>query len=87
LLAAALPSLSVVLLIGPPWGPPAFRRNVSPATQSRGMTAVDFQHAGGALSVIDNDFTGACRVYVADATSAPVTASGNIYTTCAAFPR
>ena len=63
------------------------RRNVSWASRSRGMTAVEFHNAGGPLSVIDNDFTGACRVYVADAASAAVTGSGNIYTPCPSLPR
>ena len=63
------------------------RRNVSPATEGRSMTAVQYQHAGGSLSLVDNDFTGACRLYTADVTSAAVAASGNITTTCAKYMR
>ncbi len=63
------------------------RRNVSPAARGRDMSGVGFVNAGGSLFVVDNDFTGACRAYNADATTGPVTASGNTTATCSALPR
>lgn len=57
------------------------RRNISPVSLKRSRIAVKFNYAGGALAVIDNDFTGACAPYVTTGTNPPVTASGNIITT------
>jgi hypothetical protein len=63
------------------------RRNISHASRSRGMTAVEFRNSGSPLYLIDNDFTGACTVFTADATTAAVTASNNLYTRCATEPK
>jgi hypothetical protein len=62
------------------------RRNVSHLAWRRYMKGVEFRGAGGQLYVVGNDFTGACVPYVADAQTAPVVASGNIYNTSCVMP-
>jgi hypothetical protein len=64
------------------------RRNVSHVSPLRSRKAVEFQNAHGSLSVVGNDFTGACAPYVADELTVPVYASGNILSTnCPLYAR
>jgi hypothetical protein len=58
------------------------RGNTSHAATTQSRKAVEFQEAGGTLSVIGNDFTGACHPYVKDAATGPVTAAGNTVSSC-----
>jgi hypothetical protein len=58
------------------------RGNVSHAATTQSRKAVEFANAGGTLVVADNDFTGACTPYVKDAETGPVTARGNIVSSC-----
>jgi hypothetical protein len=54
------------------------RRNISHVSPLRSRLAVQFTNASGALTVIGNDFLGACAPYTADALTTAVSASGNV---------
>jgi hypothetical protein len=56
------------------------RRNVSHTGTASvySRKAVEFRNAQGSLNVLNNDFTGACGPYVADAPTAQVQSSGNV---------
>jgi len=58
------------------------RDNVSHIATTRSRVDVYFAYAHGALTVIGNDFDGACAPYVAGEDVGPVTASGNKTSTC-----
>jgi hypothetical protein len=58
------------------------RGNVSHAATTQSRKAVEFQDSSGTLSVVNNDFTGACDPYVKDSATGPVSATGNTISTC-----
>ena len=58
------------------------RRNISRIATTQSRMAVRFKDARGTLVVVDNDFSGACRPYAADAATAPVIARGNKTSSC-----
>jgi hypothetical protein len=62
------------------------RENISHAATSQSRKAVEFSDAGGVLVVANNDFTGACSPYVADPSTGPVDAYGNIVSPASTCP-
>lgn len=58
------------------------RDNISHAATTQSRKAVEFQSGGGTLTVVGNDFTGACAPYVKDAATGPVVAAGNNISNC-----
>lgn len=58
------------------------RGNISHVNRDRNMKAIQFKNSAGALRVIGNDFTGACKAYVKDAATGPVEAADNTLSDC-----